>query len=515
MAYGGGGAPVGRVAVPPYGMGGKRVFVRPALCPFRGTVTRSAAIAESAEPAEPAAAAGSAESDPSAGPDRPRTQQAVLRDTLLRPGYLTTLLLCGLIGIPVSLLAFWFLAALHEVEHIVWVTWPHALGHSAPPWWWPLPMAVVPAVGGALAVRYLPGRGGHVPAAGLHPDGASVAALPGVVLAAVCCLPWGVVLGPEAPLIALGGGLALLFRDLLRAPGGRTGTSRAGTASAGTASAGTALVGAAGSAAAVSAIFGNPLVGAILLMEVAGAGGPRLFAVMLPVLLASGIGSVVFTGFGRWTGLQVGGLKLGLPAPPRLDTGDVVWSVLTAVVIGAAVHGLLVLGRRVAVPAAARPLPVIAACAAGMALCVALYAATTGRSPAEAALSGQAALAGLARDPHSWPVGALIAVLAFKGAAYALCLGSLRGGPIFPSLFLGGAAGVLLAPLPGYGVVPAMAAGMAAAATAALRLPVSSVVLVALLVGRTDALPVIILAAVVSFTVTTLAPQGPDVPPER
>ncbi|NUS15341.1 MAG: chloride channel protein [Streptomyces sp.] len=387
---------------------------------------------------------------------------------------------------------------MHELEHVVWVTWPHALGHGSPPWWWPLPMAVVPAVGVTLAVRYLPGQGGHVPAAGLHPGGATKTVVPGVVLAAACCLPWGVVLGPEAPLIALGGGLALLFRDLVRVPA---------------TPAGTALVAGAGSAAAISAIFGNPLVGALLMMEIAGVGGPRLFAVILPVLLASGIGSLVFTGFGNWTGLGVGSLKLGLPAPAQPDTGDVVWSVLMAAVVAVAVHGVLVLGRRTAVLVAARPVTVISACAAGMAVCIALYAVATGRSPAEAALSGQATLGELAKDPHSWPVGALVAVLAFKGAAYALSLGSLRGGPIFPALFLGGASGVLLAPLPGYGVVPAMAAGMAATSAAALRLPISSVVLVALLVGHTAALPVIILAAVVSFVVTELLPQGPDIPP--
>ncbi len=97
--------------------------------------------------------------------------------------------------------------------------------------------------------------------------------------------------------------------------------------------------------------------------------------------------------------------------------------------------------------------------------------------------------------------------------AYALCLGSLRGGPIFPALFLGGAAGVLAAPLPGLGVVPAMAACMAASAAAALRLPVSSVVLVALLLGHAGSIPVVILAAVVSFVTTELLPPGPAIPP--
>lgn len=73
--------------------------------------------------------------------------------------------------------------------------------------------------------------------------------------------------------------------------------------------------------------------------------------------------------------------------------------------------------------------------------------------------------------------------------------------------------GVLLAPLPGLGVVPGMAAGMAAAATSALRLPVSSVVLVGLLLGKTDLIPVVILAAVVAFVTTELLPPGRAVPP--
>lgn len=85
-----------------------------------------------------------------------------------------------------------------------------------------------------------------------------------------------------------------------------------------------------------------------------------------------------------------------------------------------------------------RPVRNTVLCALGVGACVTLYALATGRSPAEAALSGEATLSGLARDPHAWSVGALVAVLAFKGLAYALSLGSLRGGPVFPALFLGG-----------------------------------------------------------------------------
>ncbi|MFF7757702.1 chloride channel protein [Streptomyces griseorubiginosus] len=414
-----------------------------------------------------------------------------------RPEYRRALVFCGLIGVPVALIAFWFLVAVHQLEQLIWTDWPKDLGWEKAPWWWALPL-LTPAglVVGVVAARF-PGRGGHVPAGGLHSGGITRKALPGVLTAALVGLPLGAVLGPEAPLIAMGGGLALLFARLVRAP---------------ETEASTAVLSAAGAAAAVSALFGNPIVGAVLLIEVAGVGGPQLFAVMLPALLASGVGDLIFTGFVRWTGFETGSLDIGLPTPPPLDWTDVLWALLLAPALAFLVHGAFVGGRFAARFVAARTVRRTALCALAAAVCITLYAVATGRSPTEAALSGESTLSDLARDPHAWPVGALIAVLAFKGLAYALCLGSLRGGPVFPALFLGGAAGVLLAPLPGLGLVPAMAVGMAASVTAALRLPVSSVVLVVLLLGNVDTVALVVLAAVVSFVLVQRLPQGPDVP---
>ncbi|MEU0394603.1 chloride channel protein [Streptomyces sp. NPDC006208] len=422
-----------------------------------------------------------------------------LREILRTPGYLKGLVFCALIGVPVSLLAFWFLVALHQLEHLMWADLPETLGWDTPPWWWPLPLLLVSGILVGLVVTRMRGAGGHIPAAGLHAGGPTAAALPGVILAALASLPLGAVLGPEGPLIALGGGLALLFRDLTRAPA----TAQAKT-----------LLAAAGAAAGISAILGNPLIAAVLLMEMAGVGGPQLFAVMLPVLLASGVGSLVFTGFGNWTGLDTGSLTLKIGVPlPSLDAGDVLWAVLMAVAIGAAVHLVMGGGRTTARFVARRPVVHTAVCGLAAGVCAAVYALATDRTPVDVASSGQATLSRLAADPHAWGVGALIAVLLCKGLGYAICLGSLRGGPIFPSLFLGGAVGVLLAPLPGLGVVPGMAAGMAAAATSALRLPVSSVVLVILLLGSAAMIPVVMLAAVVAFVTTELLPPGAAVPP--
>ncbi|HET9381978.1 MAG TPA: chloride channel protein, partial [Streptomyces sp.] len=175
----------------------------------------------------------------------------------------------------------------------------------------------------------------------------------------------------------------------------------------------------------------------------------------------------------------------------------------------------IVAGRVAASYVAAAPLLRTVLCAVAAGGCAALYTVVTGRTPVDVASSGQATLAGLAADPHAWSVGALLAVLLCKSAAYALCLGSLRGGLVFPVVFLGTAAGVLLSPLPGFGVIPAAAAGMAAAVTTVLRLPVSSVALVVLVLGNTETVPVVILAAVSSFVTAELLPAGPPMTPRR
>jgi hypothetical protein len=313
---------------------------------------------------------GEAESTP-----RNQPQEAdQLREILRRPEYLRALVFCAVIGILVSLAAFWFLVLLHEMESLIWVDWPHDLGWATPPWWWPLPLALVSGAVVALVVLRFPGRGGHIPAGGLHAGGASKAAVPGVAVAALASLPLGAVLGPEAPLIALGGGLALVFRDLVRAPATESST---------------ALLGAAGAAAAISTIFGNPLVAAVLLMEVAGVGGPQLFVVMLPALLAGGVGAIVFTGFGHWTGLDAESLNIGLPAPPTLDLGDVVWSTLMAVVLGAAIHWIIMGGRVAARFVSGHVVRNTMLCALAAGGCATLYAVITGRSPAEVSLSSE------------------------------------------------------------------------------------------------------------------------------
>ena len=78
---------------------------------------------------------------------------------------------------------------------------PHAVGYqNGPPKWWPLPVLAIGALIVALAITRLPGDGGHIPAKGLSAGGPSGPDIvPGVLLAGLATLGFGLVLGPEAP----------------------------------------------------------------------------------------------------------------------------------------------------------------------------------------------------------------------------------------------------------------------------------------------------------------------------
>lgn len=83
------------------------------------------------------------------------------------PGYLKLLVLSALVGVPVSLAAFGFLVLEHAAQHWLWDDLPHALGYSAVPWWWPLPLLTVAGLIVAWVVSVFPGRGGHLPVDGV------------------------------------------------------------------------------------------------------------------------------------------------------------------------------------------------------------------------------------------------------------------------------------------------------------------------------------------------------------
>jgi H+/Cl- antiporter ClcA len=432
-------------------------------------------------------------------PSPPPDPTAMLRSR----SYVRLLVLAAVLGVPISAAAYGFLALVGGLQEWLFSDLPQALGFDGAPLWWPLPLLTLAGVLVGLTIRYLPGRGGHSPADGFKAGGVpSPVELPGIAIAALATLSLGAVLGPEAPLIALGAGLAGSAVRLAR----RDVPAQA-----------TAVVAAAGSFAAVSTLLGSPLLGAFLLMEASGLGGPTLGLVLVPGLVAAGVGSLIFIGLDAWTGL--GTFSLALPDVPsfaRPDLAQFGWALvigLVAAVVGTGIRRLALALR----PHVERRL-LLATPLVGLAVGVlaVIYAEASGHSFSEVLFSGQDALGPLISQGASYSVGALVLLVACKGLAYSASLAGFRGGPVFPAMFLGAAGGIALSHLPGLPLVPGVAMGIGAMCVVMLRLPLTSVLLATLLLAADGlvVMPLVIVAVAVAYVASArFTPVPPPSPP--
>ena len=248
-----------------------------------------------------------------------------------------------------------------------------------------------------------------------------------------------------------------------------------------------AVLAASAAFAAIATIFGSPVIGAIILIEAAGLGGPMLSLILLPGLMSAGIGSVIFIGMGHWTGLSSSAYALSpftLPAFSTLTVADFGWAIALALAAALITFAIVDGARRSADIVARQPLLLIPAAALAVgALAIAFNQIT--HQPADVVLfSGQDAFSSLIKQGPTLALSTLAFLLLFKGLAWSISLGNFRGGPTFPALFIGAAAGLLAAHLPGFSETPAVAVLMAAAAVSILRLPLSATVITLLLTSK-------------------------------
>jgi H+/Cl- antiporter ClcA len=417
--------------------------------------------------------------------------------------YVGILVLAAVIGVPVSVAAYGFLALVNELQELLFDDLPGALGLDPTPAWWPLPLLVASGVIVALAIERLPGRGGHSPADGFHPSGAvAPRELAGIVLAAAGTLSFGVVLGPEAPLILVGSGLGVLAVRLAA----RDAPPQAA-----------AVIAAAGSFAAISSLIGSPLIGAFLLLEAAGLSGPMIGLVLLPGLLSAGIGSLIFLGLDSITGL--GTFTLTIPGLPQFDCLTVAmfaWALVIGAVAPLLGRGIQLLALRTRAAVEPRMVLLMPVLGAAIALLAIGFEQATDHDSNAVLFSGQDALGPLIKQASEWSVAALLLLMACKSVAYALAMSSFRGGPVFPSIFIGAAGGITASHLPGLELIPAVAMGIGAMCTVMLTLPLTSTLLATVLLGTdgTQAMPVVIVAVVVAYVVTArLTPAPPATVP--
>lgn len=408
--------------------------------------------------------------------------------------YTVLLVAAALLGVVVSLACWGFLELIHASQGWVYTDLPSALGFDTVPSWWPAPVLAVAGVLIAFAVARLPGRGGHAPSQGLRTGPPTTPVeLPGVLLAALASIALGMVLGPEGPLIALGTGLALLMVALSK----RDVPDQA-----------TLILVAAASFAALASIFGSPIVGAIIIIEAAGLGGPTLPLVLLPGLLAAGIGSLVFIGVGSLTGLSTSAYAispLSLSPYAHPNAGDLLWTVALAALAALVTFAIMEVGRRTERFVSRRRFPLTVLAALVIAVIAIAFAEITGLAADAVLFSGQEAMDPIVEQASALSLGTLALLFVSKGAAWAISLGSARGGPTFPAIFLGIVGGILASHLPGFAETPAIGVLVGASVVSVLRLPLSSIV-IALLVTQAGAgvAPLVIVGVVVAYIVIRL-----------
>jgi H+/Cl- antiporter ClcA len=410
--------------------------------------------------------------------------------------YLALVVFGAIVGVLVAVFAYFFLKAVSEAQHYIFTTLSADLGYSRVPVWWPLPWLALSGLLVALTIQSLPGTAGHKPAEGFKASGpVPPIELPGIIVASFATLSLGVVLGPEAPLIAIGSGMGVLAVHLAK----KDAPAQASV-----------VIGAAGSFAAISTLLGSPLPGAFLLMEVAGLAGPLLGVVLVPGLLAAGVGALIYVGLDSWTGF--GTFSLTIPNIPHFGspTGvEFLWAIaigLLAAVLGSGIRRLALLLQAIVERRMVLLMPFIGLAIAGLAIA---FQEGSGHDSSEVLFSGQTALPTLIEGAAGWTVGALTLLVVCKGLAYAASLSSFRGGPVFPGMFIGAAGGLALSHLPGLPEIAGVAIGIGAMTVAMLNLPFTSVLLVSLFL-QTDAvalMPLVIVGVVISYIASArLAP---------
>lgn len=424
-----------------------------------------------------------------APPPEQGTSDAAKDDAPDGPAYIRLVLLGILIGIPAALVAALFLALVHELQTLLWTDLPKDLGSSQPQWYLVLALPVAGGLIVAAARLLLPGDGGHDPLRGLNMTPTPLAYGPGIALAALGTLAFGPVLGPEAPLIALGSVVGMAVTTFVKLD-----------------AKGTAVIATAGSFSAISALFGGPLVAGVLMVE-AGVGlGSALLPMLLPGLVAAATGYVLFVGLGSWGGLHQAGLVV--PNLP-LYKGTHLVDLLIGLGVGVVAALLMVLVRKLGAAVEAlqpKKLPmlwllVMGGAAVGL---LALAAHGLGADTKDVLFSGQNNISVLVTGKSTKIV---LVLLVAKLLGYAVTMGSgFRGGPVFPAIFIGVAlAGTTVV---AFGVSPTLAVAMGAAAgmAAMTRLLFAPLLLATLLVGThgLDAMPAAVFASAGAWLTTTM-----------
>jgi H+/Cl- antiporter ClcA len=310
--------------------------------------------------------------------------------------------------------------------------------------------------------------------------------LPSILLQGLTALWSGAAVGPEGLLVFLCGGAGTFIADRLKLEKKDVPLLVYSTI-----------------AGALGGFLGSPIVGAVGAIEYMYIKGLDFYRHLIPGLLAASSGysmyfAVLHTSF------------LGIYSFPNYAVPHVVdlwWALLVGVISGfVGILFKLIFGIIHHVFSPLNKRPVIGAITGGMVMgVIGLYLPLT-------LYSGQEQLLQIIHNPAGYGVGLLVLMLLVKALLTSTSFATgFDGGPIFPLIFIGGTLGLAISQIltfipQGVGVTTAMA-GVTAAV---FPIPLTVTLLLGILGGQPDLMPVIAIGAVIGFIVSkALAPYLP------
>jgi H+/Cl- antiporter ClcA len=348
-------------------------------------------------------------------------------------------------------------------------------------WWW---VAVAAAAGVAVGlVRRLTRLPWNTPGLveDLQTEHVDPGLVPGIAAVSLVSLIGGASLGPEKALGAMGGGAGSW---IAQRRGLKTEDSQVNTL--------------AGFAGAYGGLFSTTVIVVLLILEVARPGGRRFTKALAAQIVASSVS------FGIYFAIA-GAVFLDRYQVPPYKFED--WQLLAGVPLGlfAALVVTLLAGFMMG---AARLFGRLKAPAIVKSTLGGVVFGIVGVALPLTMFSGANQLTTVLKDAGTLGLGLLAPILIAKMLTFAVCEGSgFVGGPIFPSLFIGGTAGVLV-----HQVIPSVPLGLAftcllaATVGALVAAPFAMVLMAAFLtqVGALQLAPVLIAVVTAFLTVEGL-----------
>jgi H+/Cl- antiporter ClcA len=387
------------------------------------------------------------------------------------------------VGVGAALVLLGVSVVAEKLQHVLWGNLPDALGIGRYSIGWMLAVLTATGIAVGLVVWKAPGHAGPDPATtGLVDPPLAVPVLPGLLVATALALAGGVSLGPENPITAVNVALACAL-------GKRFATPVPAEIWIMLAAAGT-----------IGALFGTPVGAALIIGETLaarpapGALWDKLFA----PLAAAGAGSLTMVLISHPS------FDINLPPFTKPGYGDILAALVIATA-GAALGLVLVYALPYAHTAFRRLRnPLLMLTAGGLTL--GLLGALGGKLTL---FKGLDEVKTLAAHPDAYSTGRLALLTGVKLAALLVAAAcGMRGGRIFPAVFVGTALGLFA-----HAVVPAVppALGVTCAVLGVLlaitRQGWLSLFTAAVLVADTAVLPILCLAMLPAWLLVTGRPQ--------